>query len=585
MTTTTLSAFVPPSPGAWELEQTHLTRPISFFAAEIFPVEMMRGFKDGSREYGVLLDHLEIAVINRFTYMAPRPVGAPKSATGVPPRPVFEVLRRVHPEMRRRIRRAEEVFRTRAWRDDVQRWHEDVKPTLLADARALLQDNLEDASDADLAAHVRRATEFARRTIYWHHRYSVPVVLPVGDLLVHTMEWTGMTAGEILQVLRGLSPASAGAVEELAAVRAAISTDAEALMVLLSELAPADIVSRLETRPAPVGPAVRAYLDVVGLRIIGGYDVADVHARELPELLVKIMRAALAADESTRQAQAEQSMAALRERVPHEHRAEFDALLAEAQLTYGLRDERVFYGDGLGMGVARRAILAAGERLRSCGRVHDARHLVDATEAEIVALLEGREGPSADDIAERYRFRLETPLSSAPATLGLPPSPPPPAEWLPGAAARMQRCVDLVLSLMFATHPVEDTGHVAAAAASNGSKNGNGNGHKTAPLKGFAVSPGVYEAPARVIRTIHELPDVQQGEILVTPSTGPTFNVVLPLLGAIVTERGGALSHAAIVAREYGLPGVVGCQGATTAIRTGMRIRVDGTSGEVWISE
>jgi pyruvate,water dikinase len=102
-------------------------------------------------------------------------------------------------------------------------------------------------------------------------------------------------------------------------------------------------------------------------------------------------------------------------------------------------------------------------------------------------------------------------------------------------------------------------------------------------LKGFAVSPGVYEGPARVIRTIHELPDVQHGEILVTPSTGPTFNVVLPLLGALVTERGGALSHAAIVAREYGLPGVVGCPGATAAIRTGMRIRVDGFTGEVSI--
>jgi pyruvate,water dikinase len=88
-----------------------------------------------------------------------------------------------------------------------------------------------------------------------------------------------------------------------------------------------------------------------------------------------------------------------------------------------------------------------------------------------------------------------------------------------------------------------------------------------------------------VIRTIQELPDVQQGEILVTPSTGPTFNVILPLIGALVTERGGALSHAAIVAREYGLPGIVGCPGATAAIRSGMRIRVDGGSGEVWIPE
>ena len=92
-----------------------------------------------------------------------------------------------------------------------------------------------------------------------------------------------------------------------------------------------------------------------------------------------------------------------------------------------------------------------------------------------------------------------------------------------------------------------------------------------------------YEGLARVISSIAELPSIQEGEVLVTRSTGPTFNVVRPLLGAIVTERGGALSHAAIVAREYGLPAVVGCAGATSAIGTGTRIRVDGGKGEVWI--
>ena len=136
----------------------------------------------------------------------------------------------------------------------------------------------------------------------------------------------------------------------------------------------------------------------------------------------------------------------------------------------------------------------------------------------------------------------------------------------------MQRITELVLTLMFNPHTGASAGKATEAQKSTGKA-----------LKGFGVSPGVYEGPARVIRTIQELPDVQQGEILVTPSTGPTFNVILPLIGALVTERGGVLSHAAIVAREYGLPGIVGCPGATAAIRTGMRIRVDGDSGEVWI--
>jgi pyruvate,water dikinase len=101
-------------------------------------------------------------------------------------------------------------------------------------------------------------------------------------------------------------------------------------------------------------------------------------------------------------------------------------------------------------------------------------------------------------------------------------------------------------------------------------------------LKGFPVSAGVYEGTARVIRNVEELAAVQAGEVLVATSTGPTFNVVLPLIGAVVTERGGVLSHAAIVSREYGLPGVVGCPGATSKLKTGMRVRVDGGTGEVW---
>jgi len=69
--------------------------------------------------------------------------------------------------------------------------------------------------------------------------------------------------------------------------------------------------------------------------------------------------------------------------------------------------------------------------------------------------------------------------------------------------------------------------------------------------------------------------------VLVTACTSPAFNVVLPLLGAIVTDKGGQLSHAAIVAREYGIPAVVGTLRATSTIPDGARIEVDGTQGRV----
>ena len=554
--------FTPPSPGSWELEQTHMTKPPSVLTAELWPQSMMRGFAEGTRHYGLLLDHLEVAVVNRFIYLAPRPVGAPKSAKGTPPRVVFELLRRLHPGIRQRIKRADAVFRDRVWRADMEWWDNEVRPKLAAEARALLSDDLAALTDAQLAAHLSRVFEFSRTAVFYHHRFNFCSMVPLGDFLVHAIAWTGLSAGELLGTMKGLSPESAGATGELGELRRALLADAESLaLVTASGRSDAEIVAALEAHPGATGQAMRSYMGVVGLRVLGGYDVADRHGREHPELIVKVIRSAVTADTASRQAAAADALQGIRARVPEAHRAQFDDLLREAQATYRMRDERGFHTDTLAIGVARRAILAAGDRLKARGALHDPSHLVDASTSEILALLEGRPGPTADDLAGRVRWRLETPLSAAPSQLGHPPSDPPPADWLPPAAARVQRITTLVLSLIFDVH---------APAA------------EPARLKGYPVSPGVYEGPVRLIRSIEELPAVQQGEVLVTTSTGPTFNVVLPLIGALVTERGGVLSHAAIVSREYGLPGVVGCVGVTKQLQTGMRVRVDGSTGDVW---
>jgi pyruvate,water dikinase len=561
---TTASTFSPPSPGAWELEQTHLTRPPSIFMASVIPEPMMAGFKEGTRTYGLLLDHLEVAIVNRFLYVAPRAVGAPKSAKGPPPRLLFEIIRRLHPEVRRRVRRAESVFRDRIWRQDVDRWDNEWRPRLTARAQRLLAEDLTTASDGQLAQHVREAAELLRDAAFIHHRLNFCALLPVGDFLSHAMEWTGMSPGELLQAMRGLSPVSAGAQEELARLRQALVDAPDALSLLNSGLPDAEILTELQARGDEVGAAMRAYVDVVGLRILGGYDVADRHAREHPDMMLKVIRAAVSGEDSVRRAAAAQSLARIRERVPDAHRPRFDALLKEAQFVYRVRDERGFYGDLIAAGLARRAILAAGDRLVAQGRAGAAEDLVDASPEEIVALLEGRPGPSRAELAERARWRRETPITAAPPNLGFAPSPPPPPEWLPEAAGRLQRITMLVMSLMFDVHKSEPQPH------------------SQAPLRGFAVSAGSYEGPVRVIRDVEELPSVQKGEVLVAPSTGAAFNVVLPLIGALVTERGGVLSHAAIVSREYGLPGIVGCVGAATVLKTGMRVRVDGDKGEVW---
>jgi pyruvate,water dikinase len=100
-------------------------------------------------------------------------------------------------------------------------------------------------------------------------------------------------------------------------------------------------------------------------------------------------------------------------------------------------------------------------------------------------------------------------------------------------------------------------------------------------LRGAAAAPGNVEGIARVVRSVNEISDVRDDEILVCGSTSPAWAPIFSKIKATVTDVGGVMSHAAIVSREYGLPAVVGTGRATSEIRTGQRIRVDGTEGVV----
>ncbi len=102
-------------------------------------------------------------------------------------------------------------------------------------------------------------------------------------------------------------------------------------------------------------------------------------------------------------------------------------------------------------------------------------------------------------------------------------------------------------------------------------------------LHGFAASPGVAEGIAHVLRNANDIGQIKDGEILVCPVTNPSWGPVFGKIRAAVSDIGGTMSHAAIVAREYGMPAVVGTGTATKRIRTGQRLRVDGDSGVVTI--
>ncbi len=293
--------------------------------------------------------------------------------------------------------------------------------------------------------------------------------------------------------------------------------------------------------------------------MVTGYDVCDRYGLEMPDILVKAIRQFLDSPtpENVKDDVAEQT-AKIRELAPAEHREMFDQLLDDARALYRLRDERGSYTDGWASGLARRGILAAGERLTAQGRIDSAELLIDATFDEMMALLAGTGGPPSEVLRERAEWRRTMTPEDVPAWLDA--SPPPPADWRPPAGARVARAMDMLLANLFGGSTVTGDAEV---------------------VRGIPVSSGTYEGPVRLVTSVTDFDKIQPGDVLLTPSTSPYFNPVLPLIGALVTDRGGALSHAAIVAREYGIPCVVGCNTAIATIPDGARVRVDGDAGEV----
>ena len=101
-------------------------------------------------------------------------------------------------------------------------------------------------------------------------------------------------------------------------------------------------------------------------------------------------------------------------------------------------------------------------------------------------------------------------------------------------------------------------------------------------LRGMPGSPGVAEGPARIIRDGFEFERLLPGDVLVTPYTNPSWTPLFQRAAAVVVDSGSPGSHAAIVAREYGIPAVMSTVTGTRTLRDGERIRVDGSQGAVY---
>jgi rifampicin phosphotransferase len=534
--------FEPPGPGSWDLDALHFPRPVTAYWAEMHPEPFSLGYGDMMAFYGAPFQTRRTAYVSGFCYGQMQPV---------PPESFPD-----------RVRRAAEVFEGKVWRDQASEWEEVRKPASVRAHHEIQAVDPGELSDEALVDYLRRCHDHHAAMIRQHMAFTGTAVIPPGDFLVHAREWTGLPTVKLLGLMRGASLISGGASPQHAALVAAYRADPAARQALDTDEDPGALLERLRREPTTTGQALHDYLDFAGFRLLDGFDISNHYALEMPDVLLRSIRTAI--DETGAASNVEEEIAEVRTHVPEEHRDAYDALLADARIGYSVRDERGVYSDIWASGLMRRAALAAGRRLAAGGSLHDAEDIVFANVDEMCALVEGASTPTGDELAARHTHHKTYTAKDAPAHLGDDPPPMPDMSALPPPMARLMAALGTAMGEMFVVSEEE---------------------HEETVIRGLGASSGTREGIVRRVAGPSDFDRIQQGDVLLTEATTEAFNILLPLLSAIVTDSGGALSHAAIISREYGIPGVVGTRDATVRIADGTRVRVDGDEGTVTVLE
>ena len=542
-----------PGGGLWELERTH----VQGGQPRIFQERSPRAFRDKFREtsarYGLPVDYVELRFVNDHCYGRMRPIGAPEPQPGKrsksPPTFMLKVLCRVHPELRRRARAARRAIDRKLWHEDRLRWEQVGRSELVAASRALQAEPIEQLDDDALIDHLRRAADHLERGIGKHFELLPIHNLTVGRLLLACRGW-GIEPGDAFALLAGTSPASTASATRLATIARALDR---------AGLEPNTLDDVRDAGPEAAA-ALNDYLADHGWRVVTQYSPRGVALIELPGVLLRAIGAASKSNGPPPPADA----AAVRARVPAGDRARFDDLLADACTCYGVRDDNVALTFMWPSGLVRRALLEAGRRLADRGLLRDSAHVFALGEAEIAAALAGDATVGAE-AASRTAHIEAAEADGAPAQLGDDEGPPPDPGVFPAPMAELLAAIliEFELEQAFKTERVDARGF-----------SGTGTGVGTAPYTGRAcVAASPEEALVRL----------QTGDVLVTSYTTPSFEAIMPIVGALVTDCGGLMSHAAIVCREYRVPAVIGVSGATTHIVDGEALTVDPNVGRVLV--
>jgi pyruvate,water dikinase len=421
-------------------------------------------------------------------------------------------------EIRIRGRAAQHAVASKLWRRDRAHWSS-IQENLRQRLLELSQIDPTRMAAQDLLPHILSLRQIFTEGTFQHFLQQPSSMFPVGDWVRHVCAWTGATPTEVLFLLKGSHTGSAGFFETS---------------------------SRLDE-----------YAD----QIITGFDILDLTLRELPQFDLSNPPSVNTASGASL-AEVVQAEAKLLRRVPVDRRQEFDEGLAEAKAAYGLHDDDVRTTYLWPLGLIRRSMRAAAGEFIDRGKLRHPDHVFHTTPEEFDALITGADMPNADELSRRAEEFASWKDADLPATFG--------EKQLAPFEGLTSECTRVNAAITFYLGEMED--HSSRDGAQP---------PWSLMVAGLAASPGQYEGWARVVRDPADFRKLDKGDVLIAPTTSPAYNVILPMIGAVVTDRGGALCHCAIIAREFGIPAVVGTDQATSRIPDGARILVDGDRGFV----
>ena len=530
-----------PGPGSWVSLADHFPGAVTPLYGGLHQPSVELGMEHAFERYGIPVRRMAQRFVNGHVYMRIEPLIMADKDAAPPPAAVVWLVSRLHPAFRRRNRKAARALADRPWLNAMREWEHSMRNEREKRNLALQDEDPASMDDAELADHLQRVADNVYDGHVLHFELHGPDLGPIGLLIVRAATW-GIAPNELLDAFQGASPASSAPARALAHLGALVAA------------AGAEPTSLDDVRA--IGPQASAALDEYlryrGWHMISRYDVDGLTLGELPGLVLAGIRAACSPPMSHR---ADEALNRLAQRVPAADRDELRRLVLEARAAYGLRDANGPYNVTWPTGLLRRAALDAGRRLTVRGALHQPEHAFELPLDELIGLVSGGTSPSADEVSERAMERARWSAATAPPTLGR-PDVGPPTKSMPPALRTMTEVVVAAFT------------NLGTAPAGE-------------PLHGLGVGERPYTGRARVARSPEEaLASLEPGDVLITPMTTPAYNAVLPLAGAVVVEEGGALCHAAIIARELDIPALVGVTDALAHISDGDTIEVDPLIGQ-----